>query len=136
MKKKVAVVLSAFLMLFALVACGGGTGLEGKWKMTGATGGDMAQFAEFEKYGAIYFNIKGGKIALELETGSSLSEEEKLALEMIKPFLSSMEMSYEVLSDTEMKLTISGLGQSATETVEYSLNGDTLILDDATFTRQ
>ncbi len=32
MKKKVAVVLSAFLMLFALVACGGGTGLEGKWK--------------------------------------------------------------------------------------------------------
>lgn len=136
MKKKVAVVVSAFLMLFALVACGGGSGLEGKWKMTGATGADMTEFAEFEKYGVIYFNIKGGKITPELEAGSSLSEEEKLALEMIKPLLTSMEMNYEVLSDTEMKLTISGLGQSATETVNYSLNGNTLVIDDMTFTRQ
>lgn len=48
-----------------------------------------------------------------------------------------MTIYYEVKSDTELTLTVSALMGMKTEsqTVEYSLDGDTLVFDGATYTR-
>lgn len=136
MKKKGLVLLAALLMGIVLTACGGGTGLEGKWKLTGAEGADSSELAEFEQYGSIYFHIKGGKMTIDLETGPNLTSQQKMALQMLEPMLTSADIRYEVLSDTEMKLTITAFDQTDEATVEYHVDGDTLVLYGATFTRQ
>ena len=59
----------------------------------------------------------------------------------VNDLLGGMEMLmtiyYEVKSDTELEMTISALMgmKTETQTVEYSLNGDTLVFDGATYTR-
>lgn len=138
MKKKVAVVLSAFLMLFALVACGGGSGLEGKWKMTSAQIDNVfnINFTQIEQYGSLYFQIGGGEITLEMEEGPSLDEAGKAMLEMVQSLATSLKMNYEVRSDTEIALSMTLFGDTQEKTVSYTLDGDTLVMGGATFTRQ
>ena len=48
-----------------------------------------------------------------------------------------MKIKYKIKSDTEMEITVSamlGLAKEST-TVAYSLDGDTLVFDGATYTR-
>ena len=49
----------------------------------------------------------------------------------------TMTIYYEVKSDTELELTVSALMgiQKETQTVEYALDGDTLVFDGETYTR-
>ncbi len=128
MKKIIALTLTV-IMLLVLVSCGGSPNKKaiiGTWKLvdteTETEYGLGIQFTDDGKvrYGLTEDMFDDGDIDEALE-----------GLDML------MTVKYEIKSDTEMELTASALFGLAKEsdTVEYKLDGDTLIFDGATYTR-
>ncbi len=128
MKKIIALTLT-FIMLLALVSCGGNPNKKaiiGTWKLvdteTETEYGLGIQFTDDGKvrYGLTEDMFDDGDI-----------DEALAGLDML------MTIKYKVLSDTEMELTASALFGLASEsdTVEYKLDGDTLIFDGVEYTR-
>jgi len=134
MKKRILLIVLAALLLLSATACGKKS-LEGKWKLVGAEGSD---YAEMEAFGAeIYFVFDNEKVTFEFDfSNSELSEEEQQYAESMLGMMTLIQITYEVKSDTELEMTTSAFGQTETETVQYSLEGDTLTFEGATFERQ
>ena len=127
--KKILAILLAGLMLFSLASCGGSPNkkaIVGTWKLvdteTETEYGLGIQFTDDGKvrYGLTEDMFDGGDI-----------DEALAGLDML------MTIKYEIKSDTEMELTAKALFGLASEsdTVEYKLDGDTLIFDGVTYTR-
>ncbi len=128
MKKIIALTLT-LIMLLVLTSCGGSKNekaIIGTWKLvdteTETEYGLGIQFTDDGKvrYGLTEDMFDDGDI-----------DEALAGLDML------MTIEYEIKSDTEMELTASALFGLAKEsdTVEYKLNGDTLIFDGVEYTR-
>ena len=133
-RRFLAVILTV-VMILALTACGGGGNkkdIVGTWHiMDEETATEYGLGIEFEKDGTLRYGLTE-----ELLTGLSDADgedvEDALAgLDML------MSMEYKIKSDTEMEITMKAFLGLAKEsaTVEYKLDGDTLIFDGATYTR-
>ena len=134
-RKKFSAVILTVVMILALTACGGGGNkkdIVGTWHiMDEETATEYGLGIEFEKDGTLRYGLTE-----ELLTGLSDADgedvEDALAgLDML------MSMEYKIKSDTEMEITMKAFLGLAKEsvTVEYKLDGDTLIFDGATYTR-
>ncbi len=132
MKKVLAILLGA-VMLISLAACGGGgnqKAIIGTWKVVDTeTETEYGLGIEFTKDGKLRYGLTED-IFDGLANGEN-SDELMAGLDIL------MTIEYKIKSDTEMELTAKALFGLAkeTDTVEYSLNGDTLIFDGATYTR-
>lgn len=127
-------VLFVLALVFLLTACGGGNkkNIVGTWHIVDeATQTEYGLGIEFEKDGTLRYGLTE-----ELLTGLSDADEEDVedamtGLDML------MSMEYEIKSDTEMEVTMKAFLGLAKEsaTIQYELDGDTLIFDGATYTR-
>lgn len=131
MRKFQKIICLVLVVVFALAVagCGGSAnkGIEGKWKFAGGE-------SEMAEDMAHYINLSGGKLTFEFDK-TGLSEEEKANIELMESLMGMMEIKYEVVSDTELKLTMSAFGESQEETMEYKLDGDKLTFAGAEYTR-
>lgn len=132
--KSILSVLLALVLVFSLTACGGGNkkDIVGAWHIVDeTTQTEYGLGIEFEKDGTLRYGLTE-----ELLTGLSDADEEDVedAMEGLDMLMS---MEYEIKSDTEMEVTMSALFGLAKEsaTVQYELDGDTLVFDGATYTR-
>ena len=129
MKKLLAIVLAA-LMLLSLAACGGSStkkAIIGTWKLVDEeTQTEYGLGIQFTKDGKIHY----GLTAEDLTTLTGDEDVDK-ALSYL------MSIEYEIKSDTEMEVTVSAMFGLAKEStvIAYSLDGDTLEFDGATYTR-
>ncbi len=128
--KKILAILLAAMLVFSLAACGGSGNKQaiiGTWQLTD-------EETETE-YGLGLQFTKDGKLryGLTLEDLTTLTGDE----DVDKALSYLMSIEYKIKSDTEMEVTVStmfGLAKEST-TVAYSLNGDTLEFDGATYAR-
>ena len=135
MKKALAILL-ALMMVLALTACGGGNknALVGTWKLVDEeTEAEYGLGIEFKKDGTLVYGLTEDMFS---QMGSEdMSEDEwEEAMEGLSYL---MNIEYKVKSDTEMEIKVSAMFGLASEKamVPYSLNGDTLEFDGATYTR-
>ncbi len=137
MKKRVLLVIMAALMLLTIMACGK-KGIEGKWKLVGSGGDTFGDFSDMGMEGAEFFLVlKGGKMTFEFNLDKvDMTDEERQTAEAMMGMLNMATITYEVKSETEMEMSYSFMGESDTQTVEYTLNGDTLEIDGTAFQRQ
>lgn len=132
MKKGLALLLAAAL-LFCVAACGKSSNekaIIGAWQLVDTElETEYGLGIEFEKDGTLRYGFT--EDVLESLTNGEVSDDALEGLDML------MKIEYDILSDTEMKITVSALFGLAKEsdTVSYSLSGDTLIFDGATYTR-
>ncbi len=132
MKKTLAILLSV-IMLFTLTACGGSVNKKaiiGTWKVVDTeTETEYGLGIEFTKDGKLRYGLT--EDVFESLADGEDAEDVMAGLDML------MTIKYKIKSDTEMKITASALFGLAKEsdTVEYSLDGDTLVFDGATYTR-
>lgn len=129
MKKLLAIVLAA-LMLLSLAACAG-TGnkqaIIGTWKLVDEeTQTEYGLGLQFTKDGKLHYGLTEDDL-----TTLTGDEDVDKALSYL------MSIEYKIKSDTEMEVTVSALFGLSKEssTVAYSLDGDTLVFDGATYTR-
>lgn len=132
MKKGLALLLAAAL-LFCVAACGKSSNekaIIGAWQLVDTElEAEYGLGIEFEKDGTLRYGFT--EDVLESLTNGEVSDDALEGLDML------MKIEYDILSDTEMEITVSALFGLAKEsdTVSYSLSGDTLIFDGATYTR-
>lgn len=125
-KKNFLIVLLAAFMVFSLSACGGANNaLVGTWQLTDGEAAEYGWGLKFNKDGTMTFATGG---------------DEKSQKEMDEAFESLQalyKIKYKVKSDTKMEITMSAFMGMAKESndVEYTLDGDTLVFDGATYTR-
>ena len=129
MKKLLAIVLAA-LMLLSLAACAG-TGnkqaIIGTWKLVDEeTQTEYGLGLQFTKDGKLHYGLTEDDL-----TTLTGDEDVDKALSYL------MSIEYKIKSDTEMEVTVSALFGLSKEssTVAYSLDGDTLVFDGATYNR-
>ena len=132
--KKILILALSLILVLSVAACGGGNaGLVGTWKLVDTeTETEYGMGLEFKKDGTMSYGLTDDMFS---EAGSDVSTEEwSDALESLSGL---MEIKYKVKSDTEIEIEVSAFMGLASEkgTVEYSLNGDTLVFDGATYTR-
>ena len=137
-RKKFLAVILTVVMILAVTACGGGGNkkdIVGTWHiMDEETATEYGLGIEFEKDGTLRYGLTE-----ELLTG--LSDADGEDVEDVEDALAGldmlMSMEYKIKSDTEMEITMKAFLGLAKEsaTVEYKLDGDTLIFDGATYTR-
>ncbi len=131
--KKVLAILLGVVMLFSLVACAGGgnnPAIIGTWKAVDTeTETEYGLGIEFTKDGKLRYGLT--EDVLDGLADGENADDVMAGLDML------MTIEYKIESETEMKLTAKALFGLAKEsnTVEYSLDGDTLIFDGATYTR-
>ena len=115
MKKRFTAVALAALMLmmaFALVACGGEKTIVGTWKTDDSEAAGLGELP-----GTLFFIFeKDGSARFELDL-KGLDGDEKAAGELANGVLSMMEIGYEILSDTEIEMTLSVMGETDVSTV-------------------
>lgn len=132
MKKLLALLLVA-LFVFSFAACSGGVNQKaiiGTWKAVDTeTETEYGLGMEFTKDGKLRYGLTE-EVFEGLAEGED-ADEVMAGLDML------MTIEYEIKSETQMEITASALFGLAKEsdTVEYSLNGDTLVFDGATYTR-
>ncbi len=131
--KKIFVVLLCAVMLLSLASCGGSSNekaIVGTWKLLDTeTETEYGLGMEFTKDGKLRYGLTED-VFEQLADGEDV-DDVMAGLDIL------MSIDYEIESDTEMKVTVSalfGLAKEATM-IEYSLNGDTLVFDGATYTR-
>jgi len=120
----------AALMVLSLTSCGK-KGIEGTWKY------ESGQAKEFSDLGGAYaLTFSKGAVTVDVDWSKAGLSETDAAF--AKTMVGMAKFTYELTSDTEMKVTISAesIGYNDTQTFTYKLNGDTLLLDGATFKRQ
>ncbi len=131
--KKLLALLLATMMLFSLAACGGNANqkaIVGTWKAVDTeTETEYGLGIEFTKDGKLRYGLTED-VFDSLANGED-AEDAMAGLDML------MSIKYKIKSDTEMEITASALFGLAkeTDTVAYSLDGDTLVFDGATYTR-
>ncbi|MBQ2662031.1 MAG: hypothetical protein IJF80_05195 [Clostridia bacterium] len=138
MKKFLAVIL-VLTMALSLIGCGGGTAskkqaIVGTWKAVDTENEtEYGLGIEFTKDGKLRYGLTEDVLNNIIESNGSEGDVDDAmqGLDML------MSIEYKIKSDTEMEITASAMFGLAKETttVEYSLNGDTLVFDGATFTR-
>ena len=133
--KKLLAILLAVMMVISLTACGGGgnkNNIVGAWHIVDEeTETEYGFGIEFTKDGKLRYGLTEEMLS-GLSDGDS--QDTKDALEGLDMLMS---IEYKIKSDTEMEVTISamfGLAKES-ETISYSLDGDTLTFDGATYTR-
>ena len=134
MKKLFALVLALALAL-SLVACGGGgnkKNIVGTWHIVDEeTETEYGLGIEFTEDGKLRYGLTE-EILTGLADGDAQDAQDAMeGLDML------MSIEYKIKSDTEMEVTVSamfGLAKES-ETISYSLDGDTLTFDGATYTR-
>ena len=134
MKKLFASVLALALAL-SLVACGGGgnkKNIVGTWHIVDEeTETEYGLGIEFTEDGKLRYGLTE-EILTGLADGDAQDSQDAMeGLDML------MSIEYKIKSDTEMEVTVSamfGLAKES-ETISYSLDGDTLTFDGATYTR-
>ncbi len=131
--KKILAILLSVIMLFSLTACGGSANKKaiiGTWKVVDTeVETEYGLGIEFTKDGKLRYGLT--EDVFESLADGENAEEAMAGLDML------MTIEYKIKSDTEMEITASALFGLAKEsdTVEYSLDGDTLVFDGATYTR-
>ena len=132
MKRLLALFL-AVLMLFSLTACstsGNKKAIIGTWQLVDTeTETEYGLGIEFTKDGKIRYGLTE-EIIESLADGED-PDDAMAGLDML------MTIEYKIKSDTEMEVTAKALLGLAKEsdTVTYSLSGDTLVFDGVTYTR-
>jgi hypothetical protein len=134
MKKLISIALVLTLVL-TLTACGGNKkAIVGAWRLVDETTETTYGLGlEFKKDGTLIYGITADLL-------SELSEDdmsEKEWEESLESMSYLMKIEYKIKSDTEMEIKASALFGLVSEktTVPYSLDGDTLEFDGATYTR-
>lgn len=135
MKKWIAILLVLTLAL-SLCACGGGNkkAVVGTWRLVDETTETTYGLGlEFKKDGTLVYGITSDML-------SQLSDEqmsEKEWEESMEAMSYLMKIEYKIKSDTEMEIKVSALLGLASEKsiVPYSIDGDTLTFDGATYAR-
>ncbi len=133
MKKALAVLL-VLILAFSFAACGNPAqrAVVGTWELVDKETEATYGFGlEFKKDGTMSYGLTEELVA-------SMGEmSEKEAEEALEGMGYIMEIKYKVKSDSVMEITVSALMGLAKEKadVEYSLNGDTLVFDGATYQR-
>ena len=135
--KKLFALLLALVMLLSLTACGGGSNkknIVGMWQIVDTeTQTEYGMGLEFTKDGKLRYGLTED-VLLGLTDGEADSDDWADAMEGLELL---MNIEYKIKSDTEMEVTVSALFGLSKEssTVAYSLDGDTLVFDGATYTR-
>ena len=129
MKKIISIAL-VLIMIFALASCGGSPnekGIIGTWKLVDTeTETEYGLGIQFTDDGKVRYGLTEDMFGDDEDIDEALA-----GLDML------MTIEYEIKSDTEMELTAKALFGLASEsdTVEYKLDGDTLVFDGVTYTR-
>ncbi len=129
MKKIIALTLT-LIMLLTLVSCGGNPNKKaiiGTWTLVDTeTETEYGLGIQFTDVGKVRYGLTEDMFGDDEDIDEALA-----GLDML------MTIEYEIKSDTEMELTAKALFGLASEsdTVEYKLDGDTLIFDGVTYTR-
>ena len=134
MKKLMAFSL-ALMLILSLAACGGGgnkKNIVGTWHIVDEeTETEYGLGIEFTEDGKLRYGLTE-EILTGLADGDAQDAQDAMeGLDML------MSIEYKIKSDTEMEVTVSamfGLAKES-ETISYSLDGDTLTFDGATYTR-
>lgn len=135
MKKALAMIL-ILVMVMSMAACGGSAiekELIGMWKLVDTESEEETEYGlgiEFTKDGKLRYGLTEDVLeGLEVEENDM--DDAMEGLEML------MTIEYEVLSENEMEVTASAFMGLASEsaTIAYSLDGDTLEFDGATYKR-
>ena len=127
--KKIFALMLVLVMVFALASCGGSKNekdIVGTWKLVDTeTETEYGLGIQFTDDGKVRYGLTE-----DMFEGEDI-DEALAGLDML------MTIKYEIKSDTEMELTASALFGLAKEsdTVEYKLDGDTLIFDGVEYTR-
>lgn len=134
--KKITAFTLALVLILSLVACGGGNkkGIIGTWQIVDEeTATEYGLGLEFTKDGKLRYGLTEDVLA-GLTDGEADAEDWEDAMKGLDMLMS---IEYKVLSDTEIEVTISALLGLAKEktTVPYTLEGDKLTFDGATYTR-
>lgn len=132
--KKLFALLLAVMMLLSLAACGGSGSnkgaIVGTWKLVDTeTETEYGLGIEFTKDGTLRYGLTE-EVLGDLAEGED-TDDIMAGLDML------LTIEYKIISDTEMEITAKAMFGLAKETttVTYSLNGDTLVFDGATYTR-
>ena len=133
--KKLFALLLALTMVVALAACGGGgsankKAIVGTWKLVDTeTETEYGLGMEFTKDGKLRYGLTEDVLAG--IAGGEEADDAMAGLDML------MSIDYKIKSDTEMEITMSAMFGIAkeSETVSYSLDGDTLKFDGVTYER-
>jgi hypothetical protein len=128
MKKRILLVVIAALLVLTLAACGK-KGLEGRWKYVSGDAGEFGEYGE-----EFYLVFDDGKMSIDIDWEKAGLEGSDL--ELAKGLMQMMTITYEVKSDTELEVSLSILGESQTDTVEYKIEGNKLTFADAEFERK
>lgn len=125
-------VITAIVLAIAMLLCACGPkegGVVGTWKAAEGTGSS--------DFGAAFRLTADGKVSFDIDVDAiGLDAEQKAAYTIAKAAMSLVKMTYKVVSDSEMEMTMSMLGLTQTEKVSYKLvDEDTLIFDGKTYTR-
>lgn len=134
--KKITAFTLAFVLILSLAACGGGNkkGIIGTWQIVDEeTATKYGLGLEFTKDGKLRYGLTEDVLA-GLTDGEADAEDWEDAMKGLDMLMS---IEYKVLSDTEIEVTVSALFGLAKEktTVPYTLEGDKLTFDGATYTR-
>ncbi|MDD2955199.1 MAG: hypothetical protein PHD67_02660 [Oscillospiraceae bacterium] len=126
--KRLLALLFALILTLGLTGCAGGNkkNIVGTWELADDAGSTYGFGVRFEKDGSFFFS------------GSSDAESEEELQEAFEAMEMLYSISYKVKSDTELEITqkiFGGLGGKEVTVVSYSLDGDVLILDGATYHR-
>lgn len=128
--KKILAILLAGLMLLSLASCGGSPNkkaIVGTWKLVDTeTETEYGLGIQFTDDGKVRYGLTEDMFGDDEDIDEALA-----GLDML------MTIEYEIKSDTEMELTAKALFglSSESDTVEYKLDGDTLVFDGVTYTR-
>ena len=131
--KKITAIFLVIVMLLCFSACGKSQNekaIIGVWELVDTElETEYGLGIEFEKDGTLRYGLTEDVLA-GLSDGK-VSDDDLEGLDML------MKIEYDIKSDTEMEITIKAMLGLAKESavVTYSLNGDTLIFDGATYTR-
>lgn len=133
--KRLFTIALALIMVLSLVGCGGSKNekaIVGAWHIVDEeTETEYGLGIEFTKDGKLRYGLTE-----ELLAGLADGDEQDAA-EALEGLDMLMTIEYKIKSDTEMEVTVSALFGLAkeSETIPYSLDGDTLTFDGATYTR-
>lgn len=133
--RKVIALLLALVMALSLVGCAGNPNKKaiiGTWELVDAeTENEYGLGIEFTDDGKLRYGLTEDVLAGFADADQAEVDEAMEGMDML------MTIEYKIKSDTEMEITASALLGLAkeSETVEYTLDGDTLTFDGATYQR-